>query len=236
LTSPKIFFEHQRALSLEKPQLRLNYQAQIQIYIHQANSKHLVRYEVFTLHVRPSSGYLNFLPALYQESDFVRRFIALFEQTFDPAVQTLDTLWAYLDPLTAPEAFLPFLSQWVAWQPNPQWNLKLQRRLIRNAITLYRWHGTRHGIRFYLHLYTGLPLDEHLPESEKHIGIEEVFSRGFVFGETLIGQDSMLGGGQPYHFIIQLRPEPTLQIDRPKVIEIIEQYKPAFCTYELLGC
>jgi hypothetical protein len=89
-------------------------------------------------------------------------------------------------------------------------------------------------LRFYLHLYTELPLDESLEEAEKHISIEENFTRGFVMGETLIGRDSMLGSGRPFHFSVRLRPEPGKQIDERLVRDIIEREKPAFCTYDLL--
>ncbi|NJR50662.1 MAG: phage tail protein [Leptolyngbyaceae cyanobacterium CSU_1_3] len=230
---PHDFFESQLALHQGRSQLQLDYQSQVLVYVHRSGGSQLEHYEVFTLSVRPSSTYLNFLPVLFQETDFVSRFLAIFEQTFDPAVQTLETLWAYIDPLTAPEAFLPFLAHWVAWKVDSRWDVSLQRRLIRNALTLYRWHGTRKGLRFYLHLYTNLPLDEHLPEAEKHISIEEVSSQGFIMGKTCFGQDSMFGGGQPYHFIVRLRPDPTVPIDEALIHSIIEDYKPAFCSYEL---
>jgi phage tail-like protein len=86
--------------------------------------------------------------------------------------------------LTAPEALLPFLAHWVAWPIDRRWDTKQQRRFIRNAVELYRWHGTRQGLRFYLHLYTELPLDEDLPEAEKHISIEEIFYAGFCDGRN----------------------------------------------------
>jgi phage tail-like protein len=231
---PADFFEHLLAVSPGKPRLKLNYQSQISVYANWGTQRQLIGYQVFNLEVRPASPYLNFLPALYREVDLVGRFSAIFEQAFDPAVQTLDSLWAYLDPLTAPEALLPFLAHWVAWSLDDRWTLKQQRRLIRNAITLYRWHGTRQGLRFYLHLYTGLPLDEHIAaEADKHISIEEVFSAGFLMGKTHVGEDSMLGGGRPYHFIVKLRSQPDDRIDETLVREIIERQKPAFCTYEL---
>lgn len=230
---PDDFFENQWALSRDRTRLLLDYQSQIYVYADGGTQRQLIGYQVFNLCVRPRSFYPNFLPVLYREVDFVKRFVAIFEQAYDPAVQTLDVLWAYLDPLTAPEALLPFLAHWVAWPMDPRWEPKQQRRLIRNAITLYRWHGTRRGLRFYLHLYTGLPLDEELPEAQKHISIEEIFSQGFVFGTTRIGQDSMLGGGRPYHFIVRLRPDQPDQIDERLVRNIIEREKPAFCTYEL---
>ena len=110
-----------------------------------------------------------------------------------------------------------------------------QRFLIRHAMQIYRWRGTRRGLRFYLHLATGLPLDEHLEaESAKHIGIQEPATQGFVLGSAHIAEDATLGGGQPYHFTVTLRPEVDYPIDEPMVRQIIEREKPAFCTYDLV--
>jgi phage tail-like protein len=225
------FFERPQALTPTQPQLPLNFPSQLEIY--ETDYQSLIACRSFSLFVRPRSFYLNFLPAFYQEMDFMQRLVSLFEQAFDPYVQTIDTLWASLDPLTAPESLLPFLSHWVAWNLKPTWSLEQQRQLIRHALTLYRWHGTRYGLRFYLHLYTGLPLDEELPETQKAIGIEEVFEGGFQFGNCAFGQDAMMGGGKPYHFTVRLRPSAATVLDAAIIRQIIEQQKPAFCTYDL---
>ena len=230
---PQDFFENQYALNERRSRLKLNYETQVSIYAETENQSQLLAYRVFNLCVRPHTSYLNFLPTIYREVDFIGRFISIFEQAFDPVLEIQKVLWSYLDPLTAPEAMLPFLAHWVAWPMNGRWDMQQQRRLIRNAIELYRWHGTRLGLRFYLHLYTGLPLDEHLPEAEKHIGIEEIFEGGFVLGTTIMGVDSMLGGGRPFHFIVSLRPDPGQQIDERVVRDAIAREKPAFCTYDL---
>jgi hypothetical protein len=52
-------------------------------------------------------------------------------------------------------------------------------------------------------------------------------------GETLIGTDSMLGGGRLFHFFVR-RPEPDKQINEGLVRDIIEGEKLAFCTYDIL--
>ncbi|KYC42597.1 phage tail protein [Scytonema hofmannii PCC 7110] len=222
---PNDFFENQSALSSEKRQLKINYQSQISLYLQSGDSQQLIDYRTFNLIVRPKTSYQNLLPEIYREADFAARFVSIFEQAFDPAVQIAETLWAYLDPLTAPKALLPFLAHWVAWEIDDRWTLDQQRRLIRNAITLYRWHGTSWGLRLYLHLYTGLPLEQ--------IQIREIFNQGFVFGPTRIGEDSMLGGGRPYHFQVELQANNLEQIDEKLVREIIERQKPGFCSYEL---
>jgi phage tail-like protein len=187
----------------------------------------------FNLYIRPRSLYLDFLPDLYREVDFIGRMLKIFEQTFEPAVHTLDTMWAHLNPLTAPESLLPFLAYWVGWRLHPGLSIARQRYLISRAMQLYRWRGTRRGLRFYLYLYTNLPLDEHLPEAEKHISIQEIFGNSFILGESRLGQNSIIGGGQPYHFIVQLKPSPSHELDEPLIHQIIQQEKPAFCTYEL---
>ena len=248
---PIDFFEQQTALTPEKKRLELDYRAEICLFAALGDApKQLVDYRSFQLWVRPHCNYLDFLPEIYQASDFMGRFLMIFEQAFDPTVQAMDVFWAHLDPLTAPRALLPFLSEWVAWTLDPRWTLKQQRRLLRNAVMLHRWRGTRWGLLMYLHLYTDLPLQEQhiptnlplpiedlhpveIPEAHKRISILENYSAGFVLGQAQFGQSPMLGGGKPYHFTVTLRPNRSEQVNRALVENIIEQVKPAFCTYDL---
>lgn len=230
---PGDFFESERLHPGET--LKLNYVGHLHAYLIEPDtSRPEVESTTFNLYVRPPSLYLNFLPAIYREVDFVGRFLKIFEQSFEPCVHTLDSLWAYLDPLTAPQALLPFLAGWVAWNQTPQIGLERQRHLIKSAMQIYQWRGTRRGLRFYLHLATGLPLDDHISEeTDKQIGITEFFSRGCVFGEAKLGEDSIVGGSRPFHFSVHLRPENQNQIDESFVRSVIEQEKPVFCTYDL---
>ena len=231
---PSDFFENHQAVQPGKT-LKLNYRGQLHAQTREPETgSQQVESASFSLYVRPRSLYLDFLPAIYRDVDFVGRFLKIFEQSFEPTVHTLDTLWAQLDPLTAPRSLLPFLAHWVGWDLQPQLGLEQQRILIRNAMQIYRWRGTRRGLRFYLHLATGLPLDDHLPnESDKHIGIVESFSRGAVVNESRFGEDAVLGGGRPFYFVVSLRPDEQHPIDERLVTNVIEQEKPAFCTYDL---
>lgn len=230
---PSDFFENQQ-IFLEQKSQSFDYQSTVYVY-YQIRESQQQQLETlgFNLYVRPRSLYLNFLPTLYREVDFIGRLLHIFEQTFEPTVQSLEAIWAYLDPLTAPEALLPFLAHWIGWQMISGLNVARQRYLIRNAIELYRWRGTKKGLRFYLHLYTGLPLDEELPETDKHICIEEPLGLGFVLGEAHLGRETVLGGGRPYHFLVRLRSQFPNQVDETLVRKIIDQEKPVWCTYDL---
>jgi phage tail-like protein len=226
----KDFFENENALDTQQS-LKLNYEGEIYIYL--GGRTEPVRYQHFYIFVRPKSSYLSLLPEIYHRSDFINRLLMIFEQGFDPSRQNLDHLWAYLNPLTAPKAFLPFLAKWVAWEMNPRWDDKQQRRLIKNAVELYRWRGSKRGLRLYIHLFTGLPLDEDLPEVEKSICIEECFDTGFVLGKANFNSHPRLGGGKPFYFRVTLHVEDGSQVDENLVREVIEEAKPAFCSYDL---
>jgi len=171
---------------------------------------------------------------VYQEIDFIGRLLKVFEQSFEPAVSTWQTLWAYLDPLTAPESLLPFLAQWVGWQNEVTWSVAQQRSLIRRAMEIYRWRGTKRGLQLYLHLYTGLP--QHDPArspQQQPIQITSAIQHGLVLGKSDFGPNAILGGGKPFHFNVTLRPNQGQFLDEALVRSIIDQEKPAVCTYDL---
>ncbi|MGF1487930.1 MAG: phage tail protein [Prochloraceae cyanobacterium] len=227
---PADFFESQEF----NRDRQLEYQSTVRIYyLEQEDRRRLIETTGFYLYIRSRSLYLDYLPALYREVDFVGRLLQIFEQTFEPSVHTLNALWAYLDPLTAPKSLLPFLAYWVGWELIPEIDLPRQRYLIRHAVQIYCWRGTKRGLRLYLHLSTGLPLDEDLPENEKSISIEEPFASGFVLDRACLGQDTILGGGKAYHFIVRLRPITGQPLEISSIRKIIEREKPIWCTYEL---
>jgi phage tail protein domain len=212
------FFENKEVL----PQ-NIDHTAQLLVYAEQD----LVESAPIYLYVRPQSQYLQYLPDIYREVDFVGRLLKIFEETLEPVAQKLDLLWAYLDPLTAPPTLLPFLAHWVGWELSPALTIDRQRFLIKQALQLYRWRGTKLGCGLSAFIYRSAATPE-------HIQITEVAGRGFVMNEARMGQDTIVGGGLPYHFLVHLRNNLGLSLNRTLIERIIEQEKPAFCTYELV--
>ncbi|MEM8715157.1 MAG: phage tail protein [Cyanobacteria bacterium P01_A01_bin.3] len=229
---PSDFFEHQEPLP-HGGRLRLDYRAHLRVFANELGSGRQVQeFATVNVAVRPPSLYLDFLPNLYREVDAIGRLLAIFEQAFEPSVQALNTMWAHLDPLTAPEALLPFLAHWVGWSSDARWSIQQQRRLIRRAVEIYRWRGTRRGLRLYLHLYTGLPLED-ASGRPPTIDIQEQPPGGLSLGEGQLGFNAIIGGGRPFHFTVTLRPPEDMPLDESLMRTIIEQEKPAFCTYDL---
>ncbi|HMQ29763.1 MAG TPA: phage tail protein [Chloroflexaceae bacterium] len=132
-----------------------------------------------TLAVRDrASGYLAYLPALYQELDGAAggglgRLLLAFEQIFtglgaEAPEQTppgmaelLGGIERYLTPgpeladeLRAPKDFLPWLGGWFALTLEPDWDEAERRRFIGRIVSLYRMRGTRPGLIALLRAYT----------------------------------------------------------------------------------
>lgn len=106
------------------------------------------------------------LPALYHEDEFAQRLTAALDVVVAPIYSVLDNLPAYLDPAIAPLDFVEFLARWVGVELDETWPEARQRQLVGDAVRLYRWRGTRRGLREVVQLYTGVE-----PEIEDSGGV-----------------------------------------------------------------
>jgi phage tail-like protein len=154
------------------------------------------------LPLRPSQ-YLNDLPVIYQDSDFLGRFLLIFETIWEPLEHRQRHINMYFDPRTAPADFLPWLASWLDFRINPHWPEIRLRRLLAEAMELYRWRGTRYGLARMIEIHCG------------------VFPR--------IVEDA----SQPFIFRVQLAPPAGVTIDRAMVEDVIRTHKPAHAGYIL---
>src|SRR5262245_1161043 len=59
------------------------------------------------------SSYLDYLPGVYHENDFMARFLLIFEHILSPIERTVANSSEYIDPGTTPDDFLPWLGSWL---------------------------------------------------------------------------------------------------------------------------
>lgn len=86
------------------------------------------------------------LPIVLQEDDFLRRFVAAFDDMLAPVYLTLDSLACYLDPQLAPDDFLEWLCTWVGIDPDQTWSTQRRRDIVARAAAVHRWRGTARGV------------------------------------------------------------------------------------------
>jgi phage tail-like protein len=168
------------------------------------------------------SSYLQYLPAPYQTDAFLGHFLLIFEAILGPIEQTIDMLMHYFDPRIAPAELLPYLAAWVGIELDENWTLQRRRELIYSAVTLYRWRGTRRGLREHLRVYTGRP-----PL------IVENFAGLRLDQDGALGETAALGEPRPNWLQITVLAEPAAGIEERVVRQIIEFQKPAHVGYSL---
>lgn len=153
---------------------------------------------------KTDSRYLQYLPGIYH-TDFMARFLAIFESTAAPIEWTVDNFDMYLDPGTAPPDFLPWLADWFSISFDPTWTEEQRRALLSEAHQIYARRGTRRALARVLEIYTGAE------------------------PEILDLQDDE----DPFTFTVKI-PFDEAQMDRALLERIVDASKPAHTNYQLL--
>ncbi len=188
------------------------------------------------------SSYLQYLPAVLQQGDFLGKFLLAFEavlsgvgqpellpegqRTLLGLEQILDSFPELVDPQKEPTQegaeFLPWLSQWVATSLRDDWSTETKRKFISQIVSLYRKRGTRKG------------LEEVLALSGDKVRVVD-FNDGA--GDTK--EKQAFPGEKPPHFFgiiltVHQRDAVLLARTARRVRAIADREKPAHTVYALL--
>ena len=111
--------------------------------------------------------YLQYLPAIFQRRPVVpgEPILGQFLAPFEKQYAGFEEILAWVDrnfsaSFATAEDFLPWLAQWVALVFDEAWDEDTRRRLLAEAMELYRWRGTVRGLKRYLELCLGLRPEE----------------------------------------------------------------------------
>jgi len=150
-----------------------------------------------------ASRWLQYLPPIYSDDEFLGRFLLICEDLWGPVEQLISHFDLFLDPATAPEPFLPWLGEWLAILMDEHWSVDTQRVLLKNASWLHQARGTRAGLSRYL----------------------EIVCPGCRAEITENVQE-------PHHFEVVVHSEGNA-VDQMMVRRVIEANRPAHTTYTL---
>jgi phage tail-like protein len=146
---------------------------------------------------------IDYLPDIYR-TDFISRFLALFESILLPIEWNIDNFDLYLDPETAPAGFLPWLAGWFGVPFDNTWSEEKRRLYLKEAHLIYARRGTRWALSRLLEIYTGAKPD---------------------ILEFVEGKD-------PLYFKVRL-PLKAGQVNSEVLLRLIDDHKPAHTTYEV---
>lgn len=161
------------------------------------------------------------LPAVYQEDEFVRRFVGAFDDALAPVLLTLDRLECYLDPRLAPEDFLAWVGEWVGIELDEAWGPVQRREIVAGAASLHRRRGTAPGIEQAVRLALGLGLTDTADDG----GDVEVTDSG---GTTWSARpDAPLPGTPELSLTVRVRVPDPRTVDIRRLDRVVTAVKPA---------
>ncbi len=105
---------------------------------------------------RDRSTWLQYLPAIYGEDDFLGRYLLIFESILSPIVWMIDNFDLFLSPEIAPAEWLVWMASWFDILLLPELPIERQRAIVRQMGWLFLRRGTRAGLQRLLELYYGV--------------------------------------------------------------------------------
>jgi phage tail-like protein len=102
------------------------------------------------------STWLQYLPSIYSDDEFLGRYLLIFESILSPIIWTIDNFDLYLTPDIAPTNWLEWMASWFDLLVLPDLPIERQREIMRQAGWLFMRRGTRAGLQRLLELYFGV--------------------------------------------------------------------------------
>lgn len=202
--------------------------------------------------MRSPSRFMDYLPDIYQEDEFLGQFLLAFEKVLlgiddtTPFPQPRDDIKFQpkglekiianvadlFEPHKTPKDFLPWLASWAAFTLRADLPPSQQRDFIAQIIPLYRRRGTKENLLKLLKIFTLTePKIEEIGDLEFQIGVHS------TVGKDTYEKYTYLGGGPPHFFQVTVTlPQldtSTLLRQLEIVKSLIELEKPAHTYYEL---
>ena len=200
-----------------------------------------------------TSTYLQYLPEIYSEQQFLGRFLLAFEQILtgledaesEPKTgleEEIAQINQLFDPTSIHELFdtdneeqreklndfLQWLASWVALSLRADWTQQQQQAFLANIVNLYRFRGTKKNLVELLQIYTGKEFEPKIIEPE-----DTPFQIGV---NSTIGVNTQIEGSVPYFFKVEVTLPPDrelLQRQADIVVALVNLQKPAHTNYDL---
>ena len=153
---------------------------------------------------RQRSTWLNYLPAIYSDDEFIGRYLLICESIFAPIVWNIDNFDLYLTPDIAPPAWLQWMASWFDLLIIPDLPIERQRAILSQIGWLFLRRGTKIGLERLLELYFG------------------------------VRPEIIENRNEPCHFVVRLAlSKSETRFEREVAERLIASQKPAFASHTL---
>jgi len=102
------------------------------------------------------SRYMEYLPGVYSDSDFLKRYLLIMESILAPLEWGVDSFEQFYNPLVTTPDWLQWIGSWFDILVHPTVPIERQRAVVKELNELYRRRGTRRALSRLLELYFGV--------------------------------------------------------------------------------
>ena len=99
------------------------------------------------------SNWMKYLPEVYDDFEFIGRYLLIFESMAAPLFWTIDNFDLYLSPEIMPKDWIQWISSWFDLLILPELPLAKQRKIMKQLGWLFLRRGTPSGLERLLELY-----------------------------------------------------------------------------------
>lgn len=99
------------------------------------------------------SNWMKYLPEVYDNFEFIGRYLLIFESMAAPLFWTIDNFDLYLSPEVTPEDWIQWISSWFDLLILPELHINKQRNIMEQMGWLFLRRGTPSGLERMLELY-----------------------------------------------------------------------------------
>jgi len=92
------------------------------------------------------STWLQYLPAIYADDEFLGRYLLIFESILNPIIWTIDNFDLYLSPDIAPQAWLQWMASWFDMLLLPELPRNVLSARLLNGAPKVDFEKTRYGV------------------------------------------------------------------------------------------
>ncbi len=187
------------------------------------------------LQIRAKGKYLQYLPMIYEDDEFMGRYLMIFERMLEPIETRINNMADYFDPQLMPENILAYMADVLDLDFDPNWPEDRRRRMVAMGIQMHRLRGTKRGLQQILEIYTGgqVQIVERTAQSMK-VGAGSKLGIGMALGHD----------NQPNTFQVNMWVDPPAGVSgkaktaykkqmAKEMKTVINAHIPAQATYEL---
>lgn len=112
------------------------------------------------------------LPSYYQENDFLRKYLMIFQHISNDVGIKIDNMNEMFRPMHCPADFLKVLSDWFGIDVDLFGTENEKRLFLQYAIPLFKLRGTILGLKIYMYIMTGIVpeiIENYIPYSSLEI-------------------------------------------------------------------